>query len=205
MAALFGDAGAGRSPSPAPIEAMKPIFDPILAAAKLQEWSGPRFSLADSGGDSKDRQIQGWRSRLATDSQSGCRPYLQADNNMVTAIKAVAAEAPNFAALLRIFAVRAKASAVSGAPFRAPPVLRLGAAGIGKTHVASRLAAALGVPSLEISFASDTSVNPLAGTDRVWRAPKIGLVARALVEGGCASPFIVLDEKELASRIRTAA
>lgn len=194
MSALLGDAGAGRLPPPLQAETMKAIFDPALALAKLEEWSGPRLSLVDNSGDLKDRQIQTWLGRLATDSRSGYRPYLRADDDVVAAIQVVAADAPNFALAVRIFAVRAKASAVSGAPFRAPPTLILGPAGIGKTYVAGRIAKALGVPSHEISFASDTSINRLAGTDRVWRTPKIGLVTRALVENDCASPLIVLDE-----------
>jgi transposase len=55
-------------------------------------------------------------------------------------------------------------------------------------------ASALGEPCVSISMTTATGINPLGGADAVWRNPRIGLVAEALITHGSASPMLFLDE-----------
>ncbi len=79
-------------------------------------------------------------------------------------------------------------------PASIPPLLLLGPPGIGKTHVAKRLAAAIGVPYRLLSLNLSPAFGQIGGLEVVWRGARPGKVAQALIETGSASPLILFDE-----------
>jgi ATP-dependent Lon protease len=91
------------------------------------------------------------------------------------------------------------ALAVSGnEPLEFTPLLLLGEPGIGKTHFAKQLAAALGTDYQFVSMSSLTAGWILSGASSQWNHAKPGKVAQALVVGDYANPVMVLDEVDKA-------
>jgi ATP-dependent Lon protease len=128
------------------------------------------------------------------DAASGWRPRLMARPEHVATLDDLRPTMPNFAALLEIVGDAIAASLNTGTSVRMPPMLLLGPPGVGKSHAAAAIAAALGAPTVSLSMTTTTSVNPLGGTDAVWRNPKLGVIAQKLIAEPCASPIMFLDE-----------
>ncbi|MBL8471317.1 MAG: AAA family ATPase [Rhodocyclaceae bacterium] len=78
------------------------------------------------------------------------------------------------------------------------PILLLGEPGIGKTHFAKELAAALGTGYEFVSMSSLTAGWILSGASAQWNHSKPGKVAQTLVNGEYANPVMVLDEVDKA-------
>ncbi len=74
------------------------------------------------------------------------------------------------------------------------PMLLLGPPGIGKTHFARQLAAALGSHAELVSMNAMTAGWLLSGSSPQWKGSKPGRVFQALVDGDLANPVMVLDE-----------
>lgn len=173
------------------------IFDPREAAVRLHE----AFSIGIETGrwssetvDPSERIAVVWLKRMAADFHLGRRFHLKPTAAAITRIAELMTAAPNCADVLRLVRDAARASMTASVPLRLPPLLLLGPPGIGKTYVARRIAETLGSPMTVVDVAGATGVNPLGGTDRVWRGADVGAVAKALVGGSSASPMIVLDE-----------
>jgi ATP-dependent Lon protease len=173
------------------------VFAPALAAAKLVEagvdYAKPLFISSSDRGSTAALQERWWR-RMHEDAALGWRPRLMALPEHGTALDNLRPTMPNFACLLEIVGDALSAAFNTGTSVRMPPMLLLGPPGVGKSHAAAAIAAALGAPTVSLSMTTTTSVNPLGGTDAVWRNPKLGVIAQTLIAEPCASPILFLDE-----------
>ncbi len=184
---------------------MMPVFDPQEARVRLRELGvdddddeaqldsgGLLGGIGSLGAEESRRAKLLWR--LAQDPQDGCRAALIGDEARVAAVLQLAHEAPNFQTALLPVANALALSARTRRPASIPPLLLLGPPGIGKTHVAKRLAAAIGVPHRLLSMNLSPAFGQIGGLDVAWRGARPGKVAQALVETGSASPLILFDE-----------
>jgi ATP-dependent Lon protease len=81
---------------------------------------------------------------------------------------------------------------------RVPPILLLGAPGVGKTHFAQRVGAMLGVTRAMVQMAQPTAGCDLLGSDAHWSTSKSGVLFDHLCLGEHANPVVVLDEVDKA-------
>lgn len=75
-----------------------------------------------------------------------------------------------------------------------PPILLLGAPGLGKTHFAKALAEVLGLPILALAFDAGLTNAALLGSDRHWGNTHHGALFEHLCLGTVANPMVLLDE-----------
>ena len=102
---------------------------------------------------------------------------------------------PNFSEPLNFLAEQAALSRLRGEhEFRVPPMLFVGAPGIGKTHLAQALASLLGSKVETIGLSSSTGGFALSGLDRGWGTARSGMIFSAIANGESLAPVIVLDE-----------
>ncbi len=80
-----------------------------------------------------------------------------------------------------------------------PPMLLLGAPGIGKTHFARQLAQLLGTGFGFVPMSSLTAGWVLSGASSQWKNAKPGKVFDTFVNGDYANPVIVVDELDKTS------
>src|SRR5215213_7529092 len=80
-----------------------------------------------------------------------------------------------------------------------PPMLLLGAPGIGKTHFARKIAALLGTGFGFVPMSSLTAGWVLSGASSQWKNAKPGKVFDTFLNGDYANPVIVVDELDKAS------
>ena len=105
---------------------------------------------------------------------------------------------PNFGTVLEDIRKQLALCLDSQDPVELPPMLLLGAPGIGKTHFARRVAQLLGTGYEFVSMSSLTAGWILSGASSQWNNAKAGKVASALIDGDYANPLIVLDEVDKA-------
>ena len=132
--------------------------------------------------------------RMATEPQMGMRQRLFPTVGMIEELARLAGIAPNFAGVLQLVRTAVLAALHTKTPIRIPPLLLLGPPGVGKTFVSSGIASALGTAVTRVDYAGGTGLNPLGGTNRIWRGADVGAVARALIGGKTSSPIFLLDE-----------
>ena len=108
-------------------------------------------------------------------------------------------ELPNFAEVLE--AIRKQLALCIGSEdsIELPPVLLLGAPGIGKTHFARRIAQLLGTGFGFVPMSSLTAGWVLSGASSQWKNAKPGKVFDTFLNGEYANPVIVVDELDKAS------
>jgi ATP-dependent Lon protease len=135
-----------------------------------------------------------WWRRMAADESKGWRARLLAGPEQVQALDDLRLLLPNASQLLDLAGDALAASLNSGGAARLPPVLLLGPPGVGKSYAADAIAKALGAPIVSISMPTATGVNVFGGTDAMWRNPRIGFVAEALISHASASPILFVDE-----------
>jgi ATP-dependent Lon protease len=133
---------------------------------------------------------------LLEDGKEGRRRPLTATNGMIAAIGNLRTIAPQFGSVIGVIENAAAMSLVTGQPIQVPPVLLLGAPGIGKTFFAKRLAAATGSNVIALSMNLTPSFGLLAGLSPVWRGTGPGKIATMLIESPNAAPVILFDEIE---------
>ncbi|MDY7579309.1 AAA family ATPase [Herbaspirillum sp. RTI4] len=86
------------------------------------------------------------------------------------------------------------AGAMKPSDFRVTPLLLLGDPGIGKTFLATQLAAALGVSTEKISAGGAQGGFQLTGSHSSWTGSRPGMLFSLLADGDSAAPVVVIDE-----------
>lgn len=107
---------------------------------------------------------------------------------------------PHFGAVIEFVRSHVVLSSVSAKPLRIPPILLFGEPGLGKSHFARDLAAALGTVCHLCSMDGSVSNASLLGLDRKWGNSAPGALFDLLCLGDCANPVVLLDELEKVGR-----
>ncbi|MEJ0049990.1 MAG: AAA family ATPase [Methylovirgula sp.] len=110
--------------------------------------------------------------------------------------------APHFSDVTELIARAVLLSEVTATSLRLPPILLVGAPGIGKTYMSKQLARALETDIVEIAVNIIDSFR-LRGMNSSWKGAKMGRIAAALLESRTASPIILLDEFDKPVRINS--
>src|SRR4030095_4541772 len=108
-------------------------------------------------------------------------------------------ELPNFTEVLEDIRKHLALCIDSNDSVELPPMLLLGAPGIGKTHSARRLAELLGTGFGFVPMSSLTAGWVLSGASSQWKNAKPGKVFDTFLNGDYANPVIVVDELDKAS------
>ena len=108
-------------------------------------------------------------------------------------------ELPNFTEVLEDIRKQLALCVDSNDSVELPPMLLLGAPGIGKTHFARKLAELLGTGFGFVPMSSLTAGWVLSGASSQWKNAKPGKVFDTFLNGDYANPVIVVDELDKAS------
>ena len=106
---------------------------------------------------------------------------------------------PNFARVLEDIRKQLALCMDSEDAVELPPMLLLGAPGIGKTHFARRIAQLLGTGFGFVPMSSLTAGWILGGASSQWKNAKPGKVFETFLNGDYANPVMVVDELDKAS------
>ncbi|OGA64463.1 MAG: AAA family ATPase [Betaproteobacteria bacterium RIFCSPLOWO2_12_FULL_65_14] len=106
---------------------------------------------------------------------------------------------PNFTQVLEDIRKHLALCVDSNDSIELPPMLLLGAPGIGKTHFARKIAQLLGTGYGFVPMSSLTAGWVLSGASSQWKNAKPGKVFDTFVNGDYANPVIVVDEIDKAS------
>ena len=106
---------------------------------------------------------------------------------------------PNFVEVLEDIRKHLALCIDSNDSIELPPMLLLGAPGIGKTHFARKLAELLGTGFGFVPMSSLTAGWVLSGASSQWKNAKPGKVFDTFLNGDYANPVIVVDELDKAS------
>ena len=102
---------------------------------------------------------------------------------------------PHFAEVISFYKAQFRLNLLTGRDY-IPPVLLLGAPGIGKTVFAKELAQALQTGYTFIDMASASASWTLSGLSSSWNGAKPGKLVTTMLDSPTASPVVVLDEVE---------
>ena len=108
-------------------------------------------------------------------------------------------ELPNFTAVLEDIRKQLALCIDSEDAVELPPMLLLGAPGIGKTHFARRIAQLLGTGFGFVPMSTLTAGWILGGASSQWKNAKPGKVFETFLNGDYANPVMVVDEIDKAS------
>jgi len=108
-------------------------------------------------------------------------------------------ELPNFCAVLEDIRKQLALCIDSEDAVELPPMLLLGAPGIGKTHFARRIAQLLGTGYGFVPMSTLTAGWILGGASSQWKNAKPGKVFETFLNGDYANPVMVVDEIDKAS------
>ena len=112
----------------------------------------------------------------------------------VPAMESLYDELPNFGPVLDDIKKHIALCADSSDGMELPPLLLLGAPGIGKTHFGKRLAQLLSTGFGFVSMSSLTAGWVLSGSSSQWKNAKPGKVFDTMLNGCYANPVMVIDE-----------
>ena len=85
---------------------------------------------------------------------------------------------------------------------RVSPLLLDGPAGIGKSHLARKLAALVGVPSIVVEATNENASFGIVGSQRSWGNSAPGRLINFILSEGVANPIVIIDELEKAGDVR---
>lgn len=114
-------------------------------------------------------------------------------------IESLADEFPNFTQVIEHIANQLAIEALGNGQLRLPPILLLGAPGIGKSIFAARLANVFGVMSRTVNMSHATQGATLGGTSAHWATGAPGEIFNALLRGKELNPVFLLDEVDKAA------
>lgn len=116
-------------------------------------------------------------------------------------IAALHAEAPWMSpAATAVMEAMTRETARGPAPLRIPPLILLGAPGIGKTEWAQRIRQVFQVPSISLDVgASNGGVFALSGVERGFSNAAPGRVVRGILATHVVNPLVIIDELDRAS------
>lgn len=170
------------------------IFEPAAIVATLERSltaNDEHYGIADGVEAKRDRYL----AQMAADDRRGLRDVLVANSGTIKRLQHLYTLCPNFSEAIGIVLRAALVSKSMRTELEMPPLLLLGPPGIGKSHFARKLSEALQTCFVEHSMASADDTL-LTGHSLSWRAARLGIVARTLIEGQTASPLIFIDEIE---------
>ncbi|MDX3810500.1 MAG: AAA family ATPase [Bosea sp. (in: a-proteobacteria)] len=123
------------------------------------------------------------------------RSLLIGKTEMHAALAALRDECPAFMQVIDLVDRAVHLSRMAGTGLSLPPIVLVGAPGLGKTHFSKRLAAALGSEQHAFSCATNSDAQALVvGHPVSWKGARMGVLTEALLGGETANPLIVLDE-----------
>jgi ATP-dependent Lon protease len=117
------------------------------------------------------------------------------------ALRQLAASQPHMAPVVEFVQDQIELARRARKPLRIPPMLLAGEAGIGKTHFAQGLAAAMNAPLSIQRLDSELTGALMLGSDRKWGNTQHGLLFELLALGLAANPVVVLDEIDKMNRV----
>lgn len=173
-----------------------PVYDPADVEAQSRRLKGDdgfdEALLADNATLSRARYYR----KMSEDPRGAGRLAPVGTPEMVRAVEALSAAAPNFSEVSGVVLRAIALSMQTGTPLSIPPLLFVGPPGVGKTFFSRSLAQALAVPYVEYSMALADDPGELVGHSLSWRGARLGLVARTLIEGWSVAPVLLVDEVE---------
>jgi len=125
-------------------------------------------------------------------SHNRYKPRLKVDEAVFTDLEE---GFPNFIEVITYYKAQFRLNLLTGRDY-IPPVLLLGAPGIGKTAFAKALATALQTGYTFIDMASASANWILSGLSTSWNGAKPGKLVTAMLDSPTASPVVLLDEIE---------
>ncbi len=162
-----------------PIAGFKDVYDIADVEKALQELSP---SANDALKSTYEKMLKAGSTRF-TVKPSG-----------IPAMEALYDELPNFGPVLDDIKKHIALCADSNDGMEIPPLLLLGAPGIGKTHFGKRLAQLLSTGFGFVSMSSLTAGWVLSGSSSQWKNAKPGKVFETMLNGCYANPVMVIDE-----------
>lgn len=131
---------------------------------------------------------------LAAGPEGRWRDLAEVPPGALEALDDLGRRAPHLDAVTDLVRRQLRASLAIGLPVALPPLLLVGAPGVGKTWYLSRLAGVLGVPFRSYPFNISTLGEGLSGSHPSWRNAGPGLVAKTLLRERLANPLLFCDE-----------
>ena len=167
----------------------------IMAGADLQA------AITSATGGLHDDELSGGEAQrvarlrhLLACPRTRMKRRLVGSYDMLEKLETVVEACPNFAAVTALVIRAARLSMLTRTALTVPPLLLVGDPGIGKSHYARELAAALGSDVTTITGGTMLDGATLSGSNPTWRGARSGKVATALLDGGSCSPIVLLDE-----------
>lgn len=149
----------------------------------------------DVGEKPRDTEHQARLAAILDKGEEGCwRTLLSPPTGAESAVGALVLRAPHLGELGSLVTMHLRSARVIGLPTQLPPILLVGAPGLGKSWMLSRLSTALGLPYRRYAMGSSSLSEGVSGAHPSWRNAQAGLVARTLLTEAAANPILFVDE-----------
>lgn len=125
--------------------------------------------------------------------EAGPERFISSPSN-TEALAPVRQQCPHFSGVLEDLADYIELSLQGTGGLNVNPILLAGDPGVGKTHFAKTVAAALNLPYQFISMGTMTAGWVLAGSAPTWSGARHGKVTEALIDETFANPVCLVDE-----------
>jgi ATP-dependent Lon protease len=173
---------------------------------QVYAWDEPVKLLAQASSN-PDRQLRE-RDQALFDQLKKLGAFRQVSRSQdlhiaLDGLKALRDTQPHFGAVIDLIEGQVRLTLELDQPLRIPPILVVGAPGVGKTHFTLELARCLARPIHRHSFDAAHTSDALTGSDRHWANTEVGLVFRAVCLGKRADPVILMDEIDKTSNYRS--
>lgn len=150
--------------------------------------------LMIDGGGYGDKKDYVEKILKASYSNAGMR-YVEIERDVNKKLAAIKAVAPNFGdEIIKHLQAPLLISAHTRLPARIPPVLLVGAAGVGKTRAARHVGGLLSPITVAHAYSAGDIGASLGGLDKGWNSGAAGKVFTTLANSAIANPVFILDE-----------